>query len=440
MRQGSRFVGACAAAFLAIVGLWLGGCSRKPLAIHVVVEDRLSGPLAGSVATFAADLRDAGYAVTVDGSRSAAQSPDELREALRQAWLASGKSLDGVVLVGEFSAALFNVGFRQGDPYWHDHLADLFYMDVDGLWGDADANGVFDSHRSYGDGWLGSLGNWMAERGIASIDRRLPEFWVSRLRAGTMAPLGDELELYRDYFRRNHEYRTSGPGPIPPRAFVVGPGAKLSESGWGARPRRLYRDSSVKECTKTASSEVRGFLADPRGWSLGIVGSFSGPQVHKFQYYEGGGFDATQFATIEGRKLIAEYSAMRHDPWDLASPEIAQLRPKVLFYQLLSSETGRHDVPGYLGGAYVFFGSGLAAIAGTQHSGAIGVPVVYDALEEGDSIGNAWRRGIAWSIENAGPSLTVVWCDGSEPWDPSADAYKAVLLGDGSLRLPAENR
>lgn len=322
MRQGSRFVGACAAAFLAIVGLWLGGCSRKPLAIHVVVEDRLSGPLAGSVATFAADLRDAGYAVTVDGSRSAAQSPDELREALRQAWLASGKSLDGVVLVGEFSAALFNVGFRQGDPYWHDHLADLFYMDVDGLWGDADANGVFDSHRSYGDGWLGSLGNWMAERGIASIDRRLPEFWVSRLRAGTMAPLGDELELYRDYFRRNHEYRTSGPGPIPPRAFVVGPGAKLSESGWGARPRRLYRDSSVKECTKTASSEVRGFLADPRGWSLGIVGSFSGPQVHKFQYYEGGGFDATQFATIEGRKLIAEYSAMRHDPWDLASPRL----------------------------------------------------------------------------------------------------------------------
>ena len=88
----------------------------------------------------------------------------------------------------------------------------------------------------------------------------------------------------------------------------------------------------------------------------------------------------------------------------------------------------------------MFFGKGLAAIAGTQHSGAIGVPVVYDALAEGVSIGNAWRRGIEWSLENAGPSLTFVWCDRNEPWDPSVDAYKAVLLGDGTLRLPAATR
>jgi hypothetical protein len=95
-------------------------------------------------------------------------------------------------------------------------------------------------------------------------------------------------------------------------------------------------------------------------------------------------------------------------------------------------------VPGYLAGAYLFFGRGLVVIAGTQHSGAIGVPVLYDYLAEGQRLGDAWRRAIDWSLENAGETLVLQWCDSEEPWDPSADPYKAVLLGDGTLRLPVQ--
>jgi hypothetical protein len=419
----------------------LSACSwfREEPGVHLIVEARLSEPLAASLQQFQDDLRTAGFVVSVDSSLDASATPAMIRAKLQERW-AESDDLDGAILIGEFAAPLYNVPGNQGDYYWHDHLADLYYMDIDGYWIDADGNGVFDDHRPVsGTGVLSKAVSWLVKHVPLGLDSRGPEFWVSRLRAGTLAPLGDELTLYRDYFARNHAYRTGDRATLPKRAFILSGGSYFTSSGWGARPARLYNDVAVTECTPDASATLRKYLADPKGWSLGVVGSFSGPQVHKFDNLEGKGFNQRWFKTAEGRRLIAEWSLLEHKPHDVASPEVARLKPNVLFYQILSSETGRHDVPGYLGGAYLFFGSGLAAIAGTQHSGAMGVPVLYDRLEAGDSFGNAWRHALQWSLDHPGLTLTLKWCKGQDPWDPSVDPYKAVLLGDGTLHLPSES-
>lgn len=427
------------AVLLCLFGLGLGGCrmAEQQGVIQIIVEKRLASPLRPSLDQFTSDLRAEGYTVSLDDTLDASVSPEAIRATLIGRRM-QAPSLRGVILVGEFAAPLFNKLEREGDPYWHDHLVDLYYMDLDGAWRDRDGDGVLDEHTSFSGGLFQRLISQLVDRLPLGLDRRGPEIWLSRIRAGTLTMLGDELKLYRDYFARNHAYRT-GTGPmIPPRAFVVSGGATLTESSWGARPDKLYSEVSISECESSASEALRARLADRKGWALGVIGSFSGPQVHKFHSLEGGGFDSSWFDSREGKELIAQYSMLEHKPWDVASPEIARLSPKVFFYQVLSSETGRHDQQGYLGGAYLFFGSGLAVIAGTQHSGAIGVPILYDFLAESLPVGEAWRRAIQWSQDNPGKTLTFKWCDREESWDPSADPYKAVLLGDGTLHLPRD--
>jgi hypothetical protein len=415
------------------------GCSSRSDApgIHVIVDERLAAPLQEELARFESDLVREGYTVEIESLPAASSMPPDIKAAIRARWQRT-PSLSGVILVGGFAAPLFNKPARQGDPYWHDHLADFYYMDVDGVWRDTDGDGVLDRHAAFdGNAVLRAL-SWVSERALPILDRRKAEFWVSRIRADTLGQLGDEMSLYRGYFSRNHAYRSGEGPPLPPRAFLVA-GSRQSISGWGARPQKLFEEVEISECTADGSTKVRQHLADPTGWTLGIIGSFSGPQVHKFHVAEQGGYDDTWFSSREGRALIAEYSLLEHAPWDLTSREVARLAPRVAFYHVLSSETGRHDVEGYLGGAYLFFGEGLVVIAGTQHSGAIGVPVFYEYLTEGGSLGDAWRRAIDWSLDNAGDSLVLKWCDSEEPWDPSADPYKAVLLGDGTLRLPVRS-
>jgi hypothetical protein len=422
----------------------LVGCTRVPGGqhreakeggIHLIVEHRLVEPLDSSLKQFTRDLEDEGYAVTIDGTLDGMAKPQTIRAALQHRWRVPPR-LHAAILIGEFGAPLFNVPRRQGDAYWHDHLVDLYYMDLDGAWEDTDGDGVLDRHQTYSGG---RVARWMSaavQRLPVGMDRRAPEVWVSRLRAGTLAKLGDELSLYRNYFARNHAERTAKVASVPPRAFIVAEGARSSESDWGARPGKLYKDVVKSECVANGSVLVRQYLTDKKGWALGVVGIFSGPTMHKFDYLEGEGFDDILFKTREGRRQIAEYSLKERSPWDLTSAEVARMRPNVLFYQVLSSETGRHDHENYLGGAYLFFGSGLAVIAGTQHSGAIGVPVLYDELAKGQRVGDAWFDAIKWSLAHPGPTLTHRRCDREASYDPSIDAYRAVLLGDGTLRMP----
>lgn len=407
--------------------------SRKK--IVVLLEDRLSIPLRDTLQQYMADLEKEGYRAIIRNDISARTSPAEIRFFLQNEY-EKDANLAGALLVGNIPAILFNEKEIQGDPYRHDHLCDFYYMDLDGYWEDSDGNGVYDTHRDFKIHFINRIMKAINKRLHVWGNYRSPEIWVSRVRADTLPSLGDESELLKNYFSKNHLYRV-GEMPLPPRrSFVVAPGIDMMKSGWGARPNKLYTDVAIVQCQDNTSAALRRFLGSTSGYEWGVINVFSGPSIHHFDYFEGGGFDPSWWKTKKGREQINAYSDENHKPYDVTSRDIQSIRPKILFYHLLTSEVGRHDKDGYLAGTYIFSGSGLAAIAGTQHSGSVGVPILYDYLASGKNIGEAWKDSIRWSIEHSGEQMEVYWCDRKELWTEGKDPYKAVLIGDGTLKLP----
>ena len=424
-----RIVSAALPTFLALFAVTGCGPGGEPH-VALIVEARLADPLGDAVAQLGVDLAREGVTLAVVDTLTASTPPAALRELLRST--ASRVALEGAILVGEFGAILFNQPQWESDPYWHDHLSDLYYMDLDGYWADADADGVFDTHLDgsptlFGWPWFGA-------------GDQEPELWVSRLRAGTLPGVGEEIDLLREYFARNHLYRTEGTAAAggEERIFLVGAGVDLPNSDWGARPEALYPPEQIDAviCTDSSSRSLRRFLSSGEPYEIGVINSFSGPRIHHFDVHEGEGYDPYWDRWVEGRRAVTAFSDTVHAPLDVSWRDVVAWQPRVRFYHVLSSETGRHDQTNYLAGTYVFTGDGLAAIAGTQHSGAIGTPSLYGDLAAGHTLGEAWRRGLGYEIGRTGEPARIAWCGVGileEPygvWPP-----KAVLIGDGTLRL-----
>jgi hypothetical protein len=414
----------CGLAPLITVGCGPGGGPH----VAVIVEERLADPLSDAIEQFRLDLAREGVTLLVVDSLTADTSPQSMRQLLART--ADVVPLRGAILVGEFSAILFNQPQQQGDPYWHDHLADLYFMDLDGYWADTDANGVFETHLDressrFGWPWLGG-------------PDREPEIWVSRLRTGSLPGVGSEVELLRAYFAKNHAYRTQESPEPAPRIFLVGAGIDLPNSDWGARPEALYGPDQIDAviCTDSSSTSLRSFLSSGQRYELGVINVFSGPRIHHFGVHEGAGYDPYWDRWPEGRRVVAAFSDSVHAVHDVTWMDVVAWQPSVRFYQILSSETGRHDERNYLAGAYVFTGDGLAAIAGTQHSGAMGTPPLYEDLAAGSTIGEAWRRALAYELRRTGEPARLAWCEQGFVEEPyGVWPAKAVLVGDGTLRL-----
>ncbi len=75
---------------------------------------------------------------------------------------------------------------------------DLFYMDTNGTWADADGDGEIQCRYR----------------------RRDPEIWVGRIWTPTLN--GNDAALINNYFDRNHFFRTGNSGPFPLGAGLRG--------------------------------------------------------------------------------------------------------------------------------------------------------------------------------------------------------------------------
>lgn len=400
--------------------------------ITLLVEDRLAPELSENVKQYQSDLEAEGYNVTLNMKVSETTHHSQIRAILQDEYR-NDKNLEGAVLVGKLAAPLYNEIHHEGDTYWHDHLSDLYYMDLDGIWEDRNDNGVYDSHRNSQSNFVDRLIR-IAKKTRIFRSRRAPEIWVSRIRADTLASGDHEIALLKAYFVKNHYYRT-GEMPLPPRrAFIFSPTIDVLRSGWGARPNELYSDISIVEHSSDGMKALRELLQSEEGYEWGVIAVFSGPRIHHLNDKD---IEPLLWKSKEGRRRITEYLDEIHGSEDVTWLDIKVIKPRVLFYHLLTSQAGRHDHNDYLAGTYVFNGSGLAAIAGTQHSGATGVPSFYKSLARGKTIGGAWRDAMVRSIGNSGKKITVYRRDGSQKWTAGTGPYKAVLIGDGTLRLPA---
>ena len=88
---------------------------------------------------------------------------------------------NGILFIGDVTAAWAEVS---GDQF----PSDLFYMDLDGTWTDANDDGVYEIHEA-GSGDMG------------------PEVYVGRIYANTLT-YDTEANMVNDYFAKAHAYRT----------------------------------------------------------------------------------------------------------------------------------------------------------------------------------------------------------------------------------------
>lgn len=402
--------------------------SEKPLII-VIVENRIANDLQKSLETYREDLKKENYKVIFNTNFDSSTSPSKIRELLAEEY-SKNENLKGAVLIGNIPAILYNEKEKQGSLYWHDYLADFYYMDLDGEWSDSDSDGVFDTHQDTDYNFLNRI-----KKSLNVKSNLYPEIWVSRLRSDKLTSIGNEVDLLKSYFKKNHAYR-SGVMKLPQkRAFIVSAGVDVRKSDWGARPKEIYSNIDVVNRQINMADSLRTFLDSEDGYELGIINVFSGPRIHHFDYFNTG-LDTSWWKLNNGEELIVEYSDKIKNSQSFSWHDVKKIEPNVLFYHLLCSETGRHDYQDYLAGAFIFTGKGLLAIAGTQHSGAVGVPILYKSLDEGKTFGNAWKEGLNWIVENTGKDVIVFFNDFKQIWTEGRSLYKAVLIGDGTLRLP----
>lgn len=330
---------------------------------YIFLEISLYPALQSSLDLFMLDLTGEGYdvsLVTMSGG-----SPESFRTLL-QSYYAGG--MQGCLLIGDLPVPWYET---EGEEF----PCDLFYMDLDGVFDDADADGMFESHT----------GN------VA------PEIYVGRLTASPLTLDGaNEVDLLLNYFEKNHRYRC-GLMPVDNRALVyvdddwAGPGWSFDMAG------AYGRRTTVYDRWTTWGPDYMDRL--PQDYEIiGVfVHSWSGGHAFK---------DPTEAWS-----------------WVYVN-EIKAVQPRAHFYNLFACSNSRYVEPDYCGGWYIFCpDQGLASIGSAKTGSMLNFQDFYNPFGEGMEIGEAFRR---WFETQAGGGFAQWEID----W-----YYGMTLCGDPTLTL-----
>lgn len=309
--------------------------------VVVLVEEGLMSSLNASITLFAHDLEMSEYTVkVVKGNWT---HPSSVRDLLKDE---RANGLVGAILVGDIVEAWCEI--LDGGPSWgvQEFPTDLYYMDLDGTWADFDRDSLYDTHSG-------------------KVD---PEIWVGRLKPSV---LGDEVDLLRNYFRKNHDYRT-GNLTLPHRALVYVDEDWTSWShSWNASVGRVYTDSTLINDTlgdATNKDDYLDRLDDDYEWVHVCV--HSGQASHWFK--------------VDGEFLSSQI---------VTTSEIEAVDPHSHFYNLWACSNARYTAPECMGSQYVFSDTyGLLAIGSTKTGGMIEPDEFYEPLSGNISIGEAFRQ------------------------------------------------
>ncbi|MES2694781.1 MAG: fibronectin type III domain-containing protein [Verrucomicrobiota bacterium] len=188
----------------------------------LVVDDTLAGPLAGEIARFQNDLAGDGWTVVRhDVSRSS--SPAEVKALIKAAYNADPGGTQAAILLGRIPivrSGTLNVDGHGARPM----PADVFYGDMDGVWTDANEDGIYDQN----------LIPSSLELQVGRIDfADLP---------GKYSPVAyaNDIELTRRYLEKDHAFRQARVRP-PQRAIIGG----LNDANGQAYSAAAFRNFSA---------------------------------------------------------------------------------------------------------------------------------------------------------------------------------------------------
>jgi hypothetical protein len=222
--------------------------------ISVIVNDLLYGQTAPSIDQYVMDLTGEGY--NVELYTTSGGTPEDMRAFLQGRY---ADDMEGCVFIGDLPVAWSETEF--GDPPEHaDFPIDLFYMDMDGLFYDSDADGMYDSHTG----------------------ETAPDIWVGRLTASPMTIDGvNEVDLIVDYFAKNHAYRCDLL-PVANRALVYIDDDWAPGDWWDMNVGEAYADRTfIKDKWTTWSPDYESRLPSDYESILVCVHSWSGGHAFK---------------------------------------------------------------------------------------------------------------------------------------------------------------
>jgi hypothetical protein len=285
-------------------------------------------------------LESEGYAVTL--LTSSGGDEVDLRNYLVEIY--EGKGYFHLMLLGDIPVAFYEMY----DWDYEYFPIDLFYMDLDGEWSDANGNGIWDEHT---DG-----------AGDVSADIPLGRCYASSLVYG----LHSESELIGNYLEKNVSYRTG----------------ITSANGWAL----LYVDDDWQDEWLEWLDDM--YLAyDDITCVYHPEDTFDDDYEYRLDY-------GYEFVQVCAHSSWSRHRFQRYEDYDYTTfREVYEIKPKSLFYNLFACSSARYVEEDYIGGWYVFMDNdcGLAAVGSTKSGAMLNFGDFYDPLGDGETIGESFR-------------------------------------------------
>ncbi|TET16539.1 MAG: hypothetical protein E3J78_08700, partial [Candidatus Cloacimonadota bacterium] len=341
----------------------IGTVYRKDLrgrqnVVAVLVNKDIFQDISAQIDTFSNDLVTAGYSVQID-------TISGMSHTTLRSYLAGITDLVGALFVGELPVAWFETN---GFGSWEEFPHDLYFCDLNGTYVDSDNDGLYDNH-------YGATG---------------PEIWVGRIYARNLT-WDSEIGLLKNYFRKNHDYRTNG-SAIQERGLAF---VDDDWSYWGTCDLNLLYSNVVvvNNDYQTTAQNYRSHLS--LGYEWIHLCAHSSPWGHTFVY-----------GTSGYRGTVFNY-------------EVFTLEPVGYFYNLFACSGTRFVEENHSAGWYIFVDPyGLLAVGSTKTGSMLYFSDFYGPLgQQNLCIGDAFK------------SWFTTW--GEYDWDWF---YGMNILGDPTLK------
>lgn len=339
----------------------------------IIVEDSLYPQINSEVAQYQSTLSSQGYGLALNSF--AGSTPQALKNHIQQ-YYTPAYNLTGVVLIGNLPVAWYYHADDFDGPT--EFPCDLYLMDLDGEWIDADGDGMYDEHHN-GDG------------------DTAPEIYLGRIDASNIP--GDEVAITKAYFSKIQQYWNG-------ELFHSGTGLTYTDRDWAS-------GNDFRHDIQYAYDSHEAVW-----W----------PSINRNDYVLNRLPDITyEFIQIA---CHAGHSTMRHNfsiggaAW---SDDIRTAPPQALFYNIFTCGSFRFTDFNCLGNAYVLntTSPSLTAVGSTKAGSMLDFHVFYEPIGQGASFGDAFQQ----------------WFEFEAPYN-SGDIswfYGMTILGDPTL-YPRTNR
>jgi len=343
--------------------------TSNPGVVRIYVNSSIANSISTEIDQYEQDVINQGYTVqVVNWSQT---NVTLLRNDLINASM-QPEGLEGAVIVGDLPAAFLQY-YDTPWTRWRTYPCDLFLTDLDGQWVDNDpTDGLFDAHNN----------------GTGDI---YPEIWLGRICPESLNNL-NHLTAYKDYFARNHAYRT---GQLTrPHSQLV-----YIDDDWSAWTSEWLGDMTAYTNITCISTNSITNATDYKS-RLTEIYEFVHVFVHSWPYehlFGPGG-------SGEGK---------------VNCTDILNIDTKALFYNLFACSAANYSWTNNLANQYLFSNNTLAVVGSTKEGGMTMNSYFYTPLNGGKTFGDAMKL---W-----------YWNPLHGPSDP--DSIGMTLLGDPLLTI-----